>query len=158
MQDLDLRRLQTDTFLEFARLANIHQLRLIELFARADLGNITPQQSRALMVLFQARKPMTGRELSRQMGCSEVTISRFVKALVQAHWVERNQDPNDGRAYLLTPTAKARDALPRFVSVSNDLLDQIFSGFSKAQIESLSGAMDRIRTNLQDDQSSSGSS
>ena len=150
MQDLDLRRQQTDTFLEFARLATIHQLRLHALFAKADLGNITPQQSRALMVLFQARAPMTGRALSRAMGCSEVTISRFVKALVQAQWVVREQDPNDGRAYLLTPTAKARDALPRFVSVSNELLDQIFSGFSKGEMEALASAMGRIRSNLQD--------
>jgi DNA-binding MarR family transcriptional regulator len=151
MQDLKKRRVQTDTFLEFARLTAIQHHRLRELFARAELGEITPQQSRALMVLFQARQPLTARELSRRMGCSEVTVSRFVKALVQAEWVERTPDPNDGRAYLLIPTAKAREALPRFVGVSNALLDQIFAGFSEAELAALESAMDRIRKNLEDD-------
>ena len=75
------------------------------------------------MVLFQGREPLTARELSRRMGYSGVTVSRFVKALAQAGWLERSPDPTDGRAYLLTPTAKARDALPRFIGVSNALLD-----------------------------------
>ena len=148
MQDLSLRILQTETFLEFARLAAIQHQRLRELFERAELGEITPQQSRSLMVLFQARAPLTARELSRRMGCSEVTISRFVRALLDAGWVERARDPADRRAWLLTPTAKARDAFPRFIRVSNDLLDEIFTGFSREEIENLAGVVARIRTNL----------
>lgn len=148
MQDLSLRVLQTETFLEFARLAAIQHQRLRELFLRAELGEITPQQSRALMVLFQAREPLTARELSQRMGLSEVTISRFVKALRNAGWVERQQDPNDKRAFLLTPTPKARDAFPRFIRVSNDLLDEIFDGFSREDIESLAEVVGRIRANL----------
>jgi MarR family transcriptional regulator, transcriptional regulator for hemolysin len=148
MQDLSLRVLQTETFLEFARLAAIQHQRLRELFERAELGEITPQQSRSLMVLFQAREPLTARELSRRMGCSEVTISRFVRALSKAGWVERRQDPKDKRAYLLTATAKAREAFPRFIHVSNELLDEIFSGFEREEIEQLARVVGRIRSNL----------
>ncbi len=148
MQDLSLRVLQTETFLEFARLAAIQHRRLGELFLRAELGEITPQQSRALMVLFQARAPLTARELSGRMGCSEVTISRFVRALDKAGWVERRQDPADKRAWFLTPTPKAREAFPRFIRVSNELLDEIFTGFERGEIEQLADVVGRIRTNL----------
>ena len=150
MQDLTRRRLEADTFLEFARLANLEHQRLQSLFSAVDLTEVTPQQSRVLMVLFQAREPMTARQLSIEMGCSEVTMSRFIKALVRGDWVDREPDPNDGRAFRLSPTDKARNALPRFIRVSNQLLDRIFNGFSGEEVQHLAESMQRIRRNLAD--------
>ena len=75
-------------------------------------------------------------------------MSRFVKALVHAEWVARTPDPEDGRAFLLRPTPKAREAFPRFVHISNLLLDQIFAGFSTEELDALESAMERIRRNL----------
>ena len=33
--------------------------------------------------------------------------------------MERTRDPEDNRAYRIAPTPKAREALPRFIAVSN---------------------------------------
>ena len=150
MQDLELRRLQTDTFLEFVRLVAIEHQRMGVLFSEAGLEGITPAQSRALMVMFQARAPLTARELSRRLGLSEVTVGRFVKALAAGGWVARARSDKDRRAFLLQPTARAREALPRFIQLSNHMLDEIFVGFSGAEIASLSEVIARIRGNLED--------
>lgn len=149
MQDLKRRRLEAETFLEFARLANIEHQRLQALFLEANLDGVTPQQSRALMIMFQAGEPMTAKRLSQEMGCSEVTVSRFVKALLNGEWISRTPDPNDGRALQLMPTARAREALPRFIGVSNQLLDRIFAGFDVQEVQQLASSMQRIRLNLE---------
>ena len=58
-EELALRRLQTETFLEFARLVAIKHQRLRVLFEAEGLEGVTPGQSRVLMILFQAREPLT---------------------------------------------------------------------------------------------------
>lgn len=146
--DLQHRRRQTETFLELARVVSVEYKRTQDLLEQHGLTAISPAQSRALMILFQAREPLTARELSRRMGLSEVTVSRFVKALTAAEWVGRTQDPDDRRAWLLRPTAKARQALPRFVRVANTLFDELFDGLSPHEVEGLAGIVTRIRANM----------
>lgn len=149
MLPLDVRRLQADTFLALARLASRQYKRMQNLLEERDLEGISPAQSRALMILFQARGPLTARELSVRMGLSEVTVSRFVKALSAEGWVARERDPDDRRAWLLRTTEKARAALPRFIGVSNQLFDEVFDGFTADELAALAGVITRIRANLE---------
>lgn len=148
MQDLQHRRLQTDTFLEFARIVAEEHMRLRARFDASGLDGITPGQSRVLMILFQAREPVTARVLAQRMGVSDVTMSRFVKGLAAAGWVSRERDPGDGRAFRLSVTGKAREQFPAFVRVSNEMLDELFCGFSPAEVSALADVVRRMRENL----------
>ena len=65
------------------------------LVIREGLADVTPQQAAVLMVLFQARRPLTARELAEHQGVSQPTVGRFIKALEQQGWVTRDADPND---------------------------------------------------------------
>jgi DNA-binding MarR family transcriptional regulator len=85
------------------------------------------------------------------MSVSEVTVGRFVKALERDGWVTREADPDDGRAWLLRPTRKAYRALPRFIRVSNALLDRAFADFSEAEVNRVVATGERIRENLRDE-------
>lgn len=146
--DLELRRQQTEAFLLLSRLHQ-HLGRVVgELFGAEGLEDITPQQANALMILFQARAPLTARQLAEEMGLSEVTVGRFVKALESGDWVGRERDPADSRALLLRPTAKARAALPRFIGVTNALLDQAFAGLSQDETAELSRMVAVLQENL----------
>jgi DNA-binding MarR family transcriptional regulator len=99
-------------------------------------------------VLFQAKRPLRARELANLLALSEVTVGRFVHALHEAGWVRRDPDPADSRAVLVAPTPKAYRALPRFIAVSNALLDEAFDGFTAGEIADIAGTTERLRKNI----------
>ena len=149
--DLELRRVQTRAFIDLGRIRHASE-RLVEgLLARAELADITPAQANALMVLVNARQPLTAAQLARELALSEVTVGRFVRAMEEAGWIERTRDPADSRALLLEPTARAREALPRYIRVSNDLLDQAFAGFDRDEVERIAAVLAKVRANLDPD-------
>jgi DNA-binding MarR family transcriptional regulator len=145
---LQLRRAQAEAYLDLTRIHRELERTVAELFDREGLRDVTPQQGSALMVLFQQRVPMTARGLAQHMGLSEVTVGRFVKALESAGWIRREPDPADQRALLIRPTSKAYRFLPRFIAVSNAMLDAAFAGFSPDEVARVARTTERLRTNL----------
>jgi DNA-binding MarR family transcriptional regulator len=145
---LPARRAQTEAYLALHHVHGEIRARAAAGFVAVGLDGITPAQADALMVLFQHRAPMTARQLARELGLSEVTVGRFVKALEVGGWVERSPDPNDARARLLSPTPQAYDALPRFIEVSNQVLDGAFVGFTDDEVAAFAGLVRRVRENL----------
>ena len=49
---------------------------------------------------------------------------------------------------LVRPTRKAYRALPRFIAVSNALLDEAFAGFTPAEVGHIAAATERLRRNI----------
>lgn len=146
--DLLLRRLQTQALVDLARIRHTSE-RLVERWlAEEGLAEVTPAQANALLVLINARSPLSQASLARELSLSEVTVGRFVRALQDGGWVERTRDPGDARAYVIAPTDKARQALPRFIAVSNRLLDAAFAGLDAAAIERVTRCLASIRSNL----------
>jgi DNA-binding MarR family transcriptional regulator len=146
--DLELRRLQTQALIDLARVRHASERQVESLLAEAGLTDITPQQANTLMVLFNAREPMTAAALAQQLALSEVTVGRFVRALEESGWVVRQRDPSDSRALLVSPTPRAREALPRYIQVSNALLDRAFAGFDEESCRRFAEALGLIRANL----------
>ncbi len=118
-----------------------------EHFADYGLEGITPTQARALMVLVHGRASLTARELADQLGVSQVTVSRFVKALMAGGWLERVRDTRDRRAWRLHPTARTMAALPAFIAVTNDVMDRLFAGLTEAQFDALAETVAHLRRN-----------
>lgn len=146
---LELRRLQTEAYLNFGRIHRALERCIGTLFAREGLSDVTPQQAAILMVLFEARRPLTARELAEHQGLSQPTIGRFVRALEERDWVTREGDPDDGRAILIRPTPKARRFFPRFVAVSNALLDMAFDDATETTVRRVAGMTRRLREKLE---------
>jgi len=145
---LAVRRSQVESFLLIQRLQRAVQDRTMAHFRALSMTDITPSQANVLMVLFQRRRPMSAREIHRELGVSEVTISRLVCALVSKDWVVKTPDPKDGRAALLKPTKKARRHLPDFINVANSLLDETFAGVTPRQLAVLHQTIQCINANL----------
>lgn len=145
---LDLRRVQAEAYLTFVAIGRTLEKRVAALFETHELTDVTPAQANALMILFAARQPLQARELAERMELSQVTVGRFLKALEQQGWVARTPDPDDARAMLVRPTAKAYETLPVFIAVSNTLLDQAFAGFSRPDIRRIATVAGRVRANL----------
>jgi DNA-binding MarR family transcriptional regulator len=147
--DLAFRREQVETYLDLTRIDHLIAARSSDLFDDEKLEDVTPAQANVLLVLVQAKSPLTAAKLSDQLGLSEVTVSRFLRALQQKGWIERLPDPKDKRAMLIHPTAKTKRMLPRFIAVANSLLDTCFADFSGQEIRLLGRALARVRQNLQ---------
>jgi DNA-binding MarR family transcriptional regulator len=145
--DLDLRRAQTQALVDLARIRHASE-RLVDGWLKDQGLAITSAQANALLVLVNARHPLSQAELARELSLSEVTVGRFVRAMEDGGWVERTRDPEDARALLLRPTAQARDLLPRFITVSNQLLDRAFAGLDDAAVDRITKCLARIRDNL----------
>ena len=143
-----LRRSQAEALLNLSRIQRAVERRIQQLLDDERLENVTPAQANALIILFQEKRPMTARQLARQMNLSEVTVGRFVRALEQADWVVRASDPNDSRAILISPSRKARRAFNRFLNVSNAVLVDSFSGFSKKEVQAIVDGTERLVRNL----------
>jgi DNA-binding MarR family transcriptional regulator len=145
---LQLRRVQADAYLDLTRIQREIERRAAALLAEHGLRDVTPAQASALMVLFAEREPLRARTLATRLGLSEVTVGRFIHALHEAGWVRREPDPTDSRAMLVSPTAKAYRALPRFIQVSNSLLDDAFAGFTPTEVERVAKTTERLRRNI----------
>ncbi len=144
---LQRRRAETGMVLEFARIASLVDQRVKALFAQHGL-DVTPQQSRVLMVLFEARAPLTARELAGRMGLAEPTMARFVKSLEAGGWLTRARDPGDQRCWMLHPTEQARAALPRFIAVSNAVMDRLFADLEVGDVARLAEQVSTLRAKL----------
>lgn len=143
-----LRRSQAEAALNLSRIQREIERRVQSLLERERLENVTPAQANALMILFQNKSAMTARQIAQQMNLSEVTVGRFVRALEAGGWVNREPDPSDSRAILISPSRKAYRAFPRFLRVSNALLEDAFEGFTRKDIERLVSMTERLRENV----------
>ena len=146
---IEERRIQTELLLVLARLLTGQDQQIRERLEAQGITDITPAQSRVLMILFQAREPLTAREMARRMGVAEPTMSRFVRALVERGWIERRQRGADRRAWELQVTRYAREHLPQLIAASNSILDRLFGGFSREELRQLHHMSLRIQTNLE---------
>ncbi|MGM0574364.1 MAG: MarR family winged helix-turn-helix transcriptional regulator [Myxococcota bacterium] len=146
---LQIRRQESETWLEFGRIHREMTRRVGALLEGEGLDDVTPAQANVLMRLFHEKRPMHAREIATSLSVSEVTMGRFVHALEAAGWVSRTPDPRDARAHLVRPTARAYRALPRFIRVSNAVLDAAFAGMEPEAIGALADAVARIARNLE---------
>ncbi|MCB9682516.1 MAG: MarR family transcriptional regulator [Alphaproteobacteria bacterium] len=146
------RRRQTELMLAFSRVHQQILRRSAQQLDGAGIEGITPSRATALIVLFNARRPINARELAEELALSEVTVSRFIRKMEEDGWIERAPDPTDGRAMLLRPTRYAREMFGSLVKVSNAVIGDIFDGFSREELDGLTRMVARIQQNLGDPQ------
>jgi DNA-binding MarR family transcriptional regulator len=147
-EDIAWRRFQTEAMLAFSRVHQQILRRTAQRLTEAGIGRITPARANALIVLFNARRPIQARQLAAELGISDATASRVIRRMEVDGWVERTPDPEDGRAMLLQPTASARAMFTRLVQVSNHVLDDLFGPVGREELVSLAGLVGRIQEQL----------
>ena len=122
--------------------AAIHLLRRVrEVDARA-MG-LSPARASALSVLvFGGARSLT--ELAEAEQVTTATMSKLVTALEREGLVRRYPDVNDARAIRIESTAKARRILERGRARRLDLLEQLLSGATAREIESVRVAAEAV--------------
>lgn len=82
-------------------------------------------------------------------GLDESTVSRQIDVLVSAGLVERQRDPEDGRAYLLYPTVRGRWHLSAARNRRLEFLSRALAGWQAHEREAFARALARFTADLQ---------
>jgi MarR family transcriptional regulator, organic hydroperoxide resistance regulator len=85
---------------------------------------LTPAQSEVLKVLEQFGE-LTLIELGERLVCETGSPSRLVKTMVEAGYLQKKENPDDGRAVLLSLTPKAHALMPGLNSLETSYNESV---------------------------------
>lgn len=114
---------------------------------RAKRHGVTRAQSVALA--FLSRQPQLRQsQLAEVLEVSPIAVARLIDRMEAEGLVERSADPDDGRAWRLHLTAKARALIDTLRETGRETRDIALAGISAKDQEVLLAALQRIRNNL----------
>ena len=97
---------------ELAARLRVAVARLARQLRQRTMGGLTPSQLSCLTSV-ERLEPVRLAELAAREAVAPPTLTRIVAAMVEIGMVERQADPEDARAALITTTAAGRAALQR---------------------------------------------
>ncbi|MFI6930140.1 MarR family winged helix-turn-helix transcriptional regulator [Streptomyces sp. NPDC050287] len=100
-----------------------------------------PEAQIELLRVLTADGPLAPREVAARLRIAPSTVSNLVKALVAAGLVERTADPDDARAVVLAPSARALDLLARYDRASASALARAVADLPPADRATLAAAL-----------------
>jgi DNA-binding MarR family transcriptional regulator len=90
-------------------------------------------------------------DLAAREGVAPPTLSRIVAALVDGGYVRREPDPNDGRAFLVTPTAEGERIVSGLYSIRLRDLQKRIDRLSAEQWTALAAALPALEALVAED-------
>jgi len=84
--------------------------------------------------------------LAQELGFAQRSVTQAVEGLERDGLVERESDPTDGRAKLVTLTADGAAALAASTDAGNRALQQIFGSLDREQLTQLDALLTTIDT------------
>lgn len=92
--------------------------------------------------------PTRAKDLAEATSADQSTISRQVAALVKAGLIERQADPDDGRASILVPTSSGRAKVDDHFANRGRALEPLLADWSQAEREQFVELLRRFNVNL----------
>jgi DNA-binding MarR family transcriptional regulator len=111
-----------------------------------DLGLYRGQPS--MLAALWVQDGMTHSELAEQLGKSPATITKTVKRMEKAGFVERRPDPRDERLSRVYLTGAGRDIQSAVEDVWRAFEEQAFAGLGEEELAVLRGLLLRICQNI----------
>ena len=87
-------------------------------------------------------------DLRQVLAFDKGTAARAISKLVQQGFVEKRKDPNDGRAYRLYTTEKAKKIVPQMVDAISEMHGVLTHGFSDEEKETVRVLLWRMSKNI----------
>jgi DNA-binding MarR family transcriptional regulator len=115
--------------------------RSIERHALAELGS----QGFTALAVIHTHAPVRVSAVAEQLSVSLPVASRQIAALELAGYVEREADPDDGRAHRLRPTERGERALRESHRRMVETATAALAGWSDADIAALATQLERLR-------------
>lgn len=112
----------------------------------ADIG--LGQSHHGVLITLYKEQGISQEALRRKLNIDKANVTRSVKKLIQDGFVERRQDPNDKRSYLLFVSEKGEKIRPEIESMFREWNDMLLEGFNQDEIDQLISYMTRISDNV----------
>ena len=87
-------------------------------------------------------------QLADRMDVEPIVLVRLLDKLEKGGYVQRRQDPQDRRAYLLYLTGKAGPLIERLEAISLELREEILGGLSAVERDTLIDLLMRIKSRM----------
>lgn len=100
-----------------------------------------------LLQLFR-HPDVTQEQLSQRLALDKATTARAAAQLLAQGLIERRADPEDRRAYRLSPTARALALEEQLFSIAGDLQEVLFRGMTPTERQAASDLVVRMAGNL----------
>ncbi len=119
--------------------------RMSRAFAKsyAEKYDLSIAEWRVMATLLSAPS-MKAKQVALQTPLDKVSVSRAVKTLDQRRLVERQDDPEDGRAQLLSLSKKGREVALEIAKMALAFENKIFGSWDEAARDKLLGALDQL--------------
>ncbi|WP_237228879.1 MarR family winged helix-turn-helix transcriptional regulator [Rubinisphaera sp. JC750] len=134
-----------------SRLAYLFRSRIEQVLAE-NKSELSVEESALLMVLVEAGQPLRRGEFADIMLRDKTTITRQLDGLVRKGLVQRKPDPRDGRAMLITPTAKGTRQIKKLLPPFKQLRERLKEGLTEQEWQAGMKAMRQMMDNLIDRQ------
>lgn len=137
--------------IEVALTTIVRQTNLPEARARMTAATGIDLDRGAYVVLTRvdAWQPLRLSDLAWRLGVEVPTASRHVKRLESAGYLTRAQDPDDGRACLLTLTAAGGHAVQQMRHYRQQSIAELLSGWDRGDRRQLAELLDRLVLEVQ---------
>ena len=117
--------------------------------ALADYG-LSRTQWRLLAYVMR-QEGITQSELARVLELERASIGSTVDIMERKGLVMRIANPDDRRVWQIAPTPRAHDLLPGLRDIVDEIIARTFGGLAATDIARLSDLLNRIATNLGDE-------
>lgn len=98
---------------------------------------IRPSEMGVLNIIVQTEGPHTSVMLAEMLGVSKPMITAHITALMRAGYVTKTPSPEDGRAYYILPTEKARALVAETQRETDDQLRHMMNTLGKNDFDAL---------------------
>ena len=128
-----------DTFVDLARTFTRARAKML-----AKAQHDVEWSAHVVLKALSLEGPMRASELAERIDSDPSTVSRQVAALVKDGFIERQSDPDDGRASLLVPTSKADAVLSEHNEIRLHHFDRMLSEWTERDLRRFAGLLRRF--------------
>ena len=131
---------------------NVYRLALLfrrELMDALSEYKLTPEQWQVLRVLWTIKESLNQNDIAHITLRDRHTTSRIVARLERDGWVVKAADPNDARASLIKPTAKAEKMKDEVPTKLIERFKPIFNLLDKEESELFLKTLKKLRRHLE---------
>lgn len=87
-------------------------------------------------------------DLAEMLEIEPITLCRIIDRLEDARLVARQRDPSDRRAWRLVLTEESEPLMLKLRALADELSAEAFAGLSDEEIETVQGALAKVRANV----------
>lgn len=118
--------------------------------ARTDSASLGYGIVSALATI-QREGPLRPGDLSRIEVVTKPTMTRILTELEQRGFIEREADPRDGRAFMVSATAEGIEAVERARSDRTGIVAELIAELGESDVAAIAGALDALERVAQGD-------